>query len=166
MKLARQLITGYVFLLGLLPAAGRAQSVSIIKFPELQKLLAQSSDSVLVVSFWATWCAPCVAELPYFDQLSRQHAAQKVKVVLVNLDGVSQLEKRVRPFLAKKRITSAKVLSFDEANNTHWINQVSPDWSGALPFTLMISPHQKRRKTFERSFSQGELAAEIQLFIQ
>lgn len=143
-----------------------AQTIPIIKYPELQKLLAQSTDSVLVVNFWATWCAPCLAELPYFDQLSQQHAAQKVKVVLVSLDGGSQREKRVRLFLVKKRITSAKVLSFDEANDTSWISQVSPDWSGALPFTVMISPHQKQRKTFERSFSLSELEAELRLLIQ
>lgn len=143
-----------------------AQSVPIIKYPELQNLLAKSSDSAIVISFWATWCKPCVAELSYFDHLSTQYTTQKVKVLLINLDGISQLQKRVRPFLVKKGIKSAKVLLFDEANDPSWISKVAPDWSGALPFTIMISPHQKQRKTFERSFSLLELEAELRPFIQ
>ena len=53
----------------LLSAPSFAQQVAVIKFPELQKRLAQPTDTTYVVNYWATWCAPCVKELPNFEQL-------------------------------------------------------------------------------------------------
>ena len=142
-----------------------AQSVPVIRYHALKQLLTQPTDSVLVSNFWATWCKPCVEELPYFEQLSLLYANRRVKVVLVSLDGVSQLEKRVRPFLIKRKISSARVLLFDEEKDDTWISRVDPNWSGALPFTVIISPRQQQRKTFEKSFTKAELEAELQPFV-
>lgn len=139
-----------------------AQSVQVVNFPTLQSLLAQPTDSVLVINFWATWCKPCVEELPLFDRLSIQYANQNVKVLLVSLDGVGKLEQRVRPFLTKKPVTSAKVLLLDSGTDNSWIDQVDANWSGSLPFTLLINPRQQRRKSFEQAFTWIELQSEVQ----
>lgn len=143
-----------------------SQQVQVIKYAELQKILDQTGDSVLIVNFWATWCAPCVAEIPHFEKLSTQYASSQVKVILVSLDAASQLKKKVEPFVVKKGIKSAEVLLLDETDYNAWIDKVSPEWSGALPFTLIINTKTKMKKGFEKPFTEAELTAELKPFIQ
>lgn len=141
-----------------------SQQIRTIKYPELAQLLSTPGDSTLIVNFWATWCLPCVTELPHFEAVSTQYASSKVKVVLVNLDAASLLKKKVQPFIAKKGIRSSQVVLLDETDYNAWIDKVSPNWSGAIPFTLIINAKQK--KEFERPFTKTELMAELKPFIQ
>ena len=100
---------------GLLTAqASAAQHIASIKFPELQRRLTRISDTTYVVNFWATWCGPCVQELPGFERVRAAMAQRKVKFLLVSLDYASQVEKRVIPFVRKRKIQSEVVL-LDEA---------------------------------------------------
>lgn len=142
-----------------------AQDVKVIKYPDLADMLSSKNDTVLIVNFWATWCAPCVKELPYFDKLQINHVKDKVKVFLVSLDYNSVLEKKVRPFIIKTGIKSANVFLLNEADPNSWMNNVDPQWSGALPFTMIIKGTTKQ-KGYERPFTLEELETELQSFIQ
>jgi thiol-disulfide isomerase/thioredoxin len=57
-----------------------------------------STDTIYVVNFWATWCKPCVEELPIFDSLNLEVKGQAIKVLLVNLDFVEK-QRKVKDFL-------------------------------------------------------------------
>ncbi|UOQ99970.1 TlpA family protein disulfide reductase [Hymenobacter sp. 5317J-9] len=142
-------------------APGFAQQVAVIKFPELQKRLARPTDTTYVVNFWATWCAPCVKELPNFELLRAANAGKKVKVLLVSMDYASQLDKKVKPFVQQRRLKSEVVLLNESDPNT-FIDKVDAKWSGALPFTLIFNNKSKQRLTFERELSQAELTAAVQ----
>ena len=87
------------------PAAW-AQQVRVVKLPALQQLLLRPTDTVYVVNFWATWCKPCIEELPHFEQLRARHAGGKVQVLLVSLDFASKLETKVRPFVQQQALKS------------------------------------------------------------
>ena len=155
------------FLLGLillLTCPVFAQQVAVIKFTELQKRLLRSTDTTYVVNFWATWCAPCVKELPNFEQLRTTYATKKVKVLLVSLDYASQLEKKVKPFV-EQRSMKAEVVILNERDPNTWLDKVDPKWSGALPFTLIVNNKTKKRVTFEKELSAVELKAAIQTFL-
>ncbi|WP_247236636.1 TlpA family protein disulfide reductase [Telluribacter sp. SYSU D00476] len=142
-----------------------AQQVRVIKFNQLSQLLSTRNDTTLIVNFWATWCKPCVEELPYFETLQARHARNKVKVVLVSLDFKSQLEKKVKPFLSKTGIRTPQVVLLDETDPGQWMEKVAPSWSGALPFTLFI--HRKKgRKDYEKPFTLAELEAELRPYIK
>ena len=69
-----------------------AQTAEVISlnYPQLQPLLHQKTESVQVVNFWATWCAPCIKELPYFEELNK---LENVDVLLVSLDFPKHKEK-------------------------------------------------------------------------
>ncbi|ALD20825.1 TlpA disulfide reductase family protein [Hymenobacter sp. DG25A] len=146
----------------LLTTAASAQQVRVIKLPELQKLLNRQNDTIYVVNFWATWCAPCVKELPHFEQLNTTYAKQKVKVLLVSMDYASQLDKKVIPFVQKWALKSEVVL-LNETDPNSWIDKVDPKWTGAIPFTLIY--HKQKRATFEQEFTQAELTAQLQKFL-
>ncbi|TLV01356.1 TlpA disulfide reductase family protein [Dyadobacter luticola] len=154
----------FVLILFCLGHIAYPQQIRVIKYLELREILDKPGDSTLVVNFWATWCLPCVTELPHFEKISAQYAKKKVKVLLVSLDAASLLKKKVEPFVVRKGIKSAKVVLLNEPDYNSWIDKVSPEWSGALPFTLIID--SKTRKSYERPFTEAELAAELKTFIQ
>ena len=148
-----------------LPGFTQAQQVALIKLPELQKCLSRNTDTTYVINFWATWCAPCVKELPYFEQVNTTFAKQKVKVLLVSMDYASQLDKKVKPFVLKHGLKSEVVL-LNETDPNSWMDKVDGKWSGALPFTLMINNGKQKRASFEKEFTQPELTAAVQQFLK
>ena len=147
----------------LLASPGFAQQVRVIKFPELQQRLARATDTTYVVNFWATWCGPCVKELPDFDQLSTSYASRKVKVLLVSLDYASQLTKKVQPFVRQRKLQSEVVLLNESDPNT-WLEKVDAKWSGALPFTIIFNNQTGQRASYEQELSAAGLAAALQKF--
>ena len=118
-----------------------AQKVAVFEnYAALEKAVLNDDNTIYVVNFWATWCAPCVKELPHFEQLNSEN--KKVKVVLVSLDFKDQYESKLLPFLKKKSIASEVVLLTDKDYNA-WLPQVDKDWSGSIPATLIIKNGKK-----------------------
>jgi thiol-disulfide isomerase/thioredoxin len=142
------------------PAAVIAQEVESIDAEGLRALLANKSDTVYVVNFWATWCSPCVKEIGYFEELHRR-GDERMKVVLVNLDFPNQVEQRVLPFITRHALT-ATVVNMTELDYNKWIPMVHKDWSGAIPATLIFS--EKGEEFIGTEVARDELFATIQAF--
>ncbi|MEH6537653.1 MAG: redoxin domain-containing protein [Psychroserpens sp.] len=138
--------------------------LKVFNFEELQAYLAsKDNNKTYVVNFWATWCAPCVKELPYFEQLNANYSNKKVEVILVSLDFPKHIETKLKPFLKKKGLQS-EVLLLDDVDSNAWIPKVNKDWSGAIPATII---YNKDKTTFyERSFTYKELETELKQFIK
>lgn len=113
------------------------------RFEDFAPLLKPSNDTLYVINFWATWCAPCVEEMPYFETLHTEMANQKVKVILVSLDFKKDLESKVIPFLNERKLQPT-VLMLADGRYNDWIDQVSPEWSGAIPATVLIKGTERR----------------------
>jgi len=130
----------------------QAQKVAVFDhYSDLEKAVLNDQNTTYVVNFWATWCAPCVKELPHFEQLNSEN--KKVKVVLVSLDFKNQYEAKLLPFLKKKEVKSEVVLLTDKDYNS-WLPTVDKDWSGSIPATLII---KNGKKVFvEKMFSSYE----------
>lgn len=140
----------------------RAQSeVRVVKLPALQRLLQRPTDTTYVVNFWATWCKPCIEELPHFEQLRARYARQKVQVLLVSLDFPSKLDAKVRPFVQKQGLKS-RVWLLNESDQNAYIDAIDPKWSGALPFTLVLNNARQRRQRFEQPLTLAELEKAVQ----
>ena len=119
----------------------QAQKVAVFdSYSDLEKTVLNDNNTTYVVNFWATWCAPCVKELPHFEQLNSEN--KNLKVVLVSLDFKNQYEAKLLPFLKKKDIKSEVVLLADKDYNT-WLPTVDKDWSGSIPATLVIKNGKK-----------------------
>lgn len=131
-------------------------AVTLVRYDELEARLGRKSDTTYLVNFWATWCGPCIQELPYFDRLQETYGSEKLKVLLVSLDFKSQLEKGVIPFV-KKHAVQSEVLLLNEPDQASVINRVSSDWSGALPATLVVNGATGKRAFHEGTFTYDEL---------
>ncbi|MES2396304.1 MAG: TlpA disulfide reductase family protein [Bacteroidota bacterium] len=138
-----------------------SQNVSVIKITDLEKRIRNNSDTTYIVNFWATWCVPCVKELPDFDSINATYINKKVKVLLVSLDFKEDLKIKLLPFISTKKIRSEVVL-LDELNANYFIPKISDDWSGAIPATLIVNNQKKLNRFFEKKLNYEFLKNEIE----
>lgn len=122
-------------------------------FDDMAYVFSQSTDTVYVVNFWATWCKPCIAEMPYFERLAKSFSTEKMKIVLVSLDFKEQLETRLLPYLEKNEMPG-EVMLLADPNANYWIDKVNPEWGGAIPVTLVY--RGDRREFTGRAFASYE----------
>jgi thiol-disulfide isomerase/thioredoxin len=116
---------------------------------ELKQLFEQSNDTTYVINFWATWCKPCVKEMPYFEQLHEEMKNEKVRVILVSLDFDTDLESKMKPFVEERQLQS-DVIAFINADYNSWIGEIEDAWDGAIPATIIYNAN-------DRKFISGEL---------
>lgn len=147
----------FILFVGLVSLQG---DVEVWKWPALEQYINQKSDKVKVINFWATWCRPCMEELPHFEKIHRQYKDQNVEVLLVSLDQASMTDK-VKNSLKKNDIT-AKVVLLDEVDFNKWINQVDTTWSGSIPATLIIDKNNTSKQFYEKTFTPSQLEQLVQ----
>jgi len=134
----------------------KAQDIKLIEFEKLQHRFNNGTDTTYIVNFWATWCAPCVKEMPYFEQLQTKYQQSPLKVIFLSLDFKSQLESRVKPLVKKMNFRSEVYLA-DKKNEQEFIEQISKDWEGAIPATLIVNKNKSIRKFYQQEFTFEEL---------
>jgi thiol-disulfide isomerase/thioredoxin len=139
--------------------SGYSQQIPVLNFEKLQPLLNKQNDTLYLVNFWATWCVPCVKEMPAIQKITAKYSEAKFKVLLVSFDFPSQIESRLKPFLKNHNISS-DVVVLDDADFNSWIDKVEINWSGSIPATLIYDAHS--RDFYEQSFEFEELDNMIQ----
>jgi thiol-disulfide isomerase/thioredoxin len=145
-----------LLLLGGLCTSGYAQD--FLKVPSTwidgMRRMPPSDSTLYVINFWATWCKPCVEELPVFEDLTKKYPKSKLKVILVSLDMKKEVDTKLPAFITEKKLQS-EVMWMSDPNANLWINRVSPEWSGALPATWLV----KKDIGFEY-FKEGQFSKE------
>lgn len=132
------------------------QNVTLLKLSELEERINGGGNVTYVVNFWATWCAPCVRELPYFQEIQVKYGGSDLKVLLVSLDAPNTLDSKVKPFVARSGITAAFFL-LDETNQQAYIDRIDSSWSGALPATIIVNAGRGKKKFFEGEVTLAQL---------
>jgi thiol-disulfide isomerase/thioredoxin len=128
--------------------------VPVMDFEQLRTRLETESDSVYVVNFWATWCVPCVKELPEFEKINANYSGLKVKVLLISLDNPRHMQSRVSPFIEEHGLKS-EIILLDDPRSNNWIPRVDASWSGSIPATLVFT--NVTRSFYEKAFTYDEL---------
>lgn len=128
------------------------------EFAKLEPIFNQKSDTTYVINFWATWCKPCVEELPYFEKLHTAMQGQKVKVILVSLDFPRQLDAKLVPYVEKNKLQS-QIIALTDGDFNSWIDKVSPQWSGAIPVTVIYNA--QKRHFVDEAFSDYEALEQL-----
>jgi len=117
-------------------------------------------DTIYVVNFWATWCVPCVKELPVFDKVVDTYQGKPVKVLLLSFDFKEQYPAALAAWVQKKKL-KPEVAWLNETNPNVYIPKMAPDWEGALPATILINNKTGERLLKPRSVTYEELQSWI-----
>lgn len=141
-----------------------AQQPRKIKIDALAEQI-RKSDHPLVVSFWATWCAPCVEEIPHLQEAVKAQAAQKVEFILVSLDFPTYYPTKVTEFLAKRKF-EASLYWLDETNADLFCPKIDEKWTGAIPATLFINQKSGYRKFYEQQLKKDQIDEEIKKLVK
>ncbi|WP_299682738.1 TlpA disulfide reductase family protein [uncultured Tenacibaculum sp.] len=137
-------------------------AIRILNYDQLKPLLEKEDDKVHVVNFWATWCKPCVEELPAFEKLNEEYKNKNVELLLVSLDFPNQIESELLPFIKEHQL-KPEVVVLDDPDQDKWINGISTEWSGAIPATIIYK--NDKRAFYEQSFNYDLLNKELQQFL-
>ncbi len=134
--------------------------IQVFDFQDFEPMLTSDTDTTYIINFWASWCPPCLKEMPAFEEIRQKYKNEKLKILLVSFDFPKDIEKSMLPLIKKYKI-GAEVIVLDEPDANSWINKVSPEWSGSIPATLVFNP--KSRNFYERSFTFHELDSIVKL---
>ena len=107
-----------------------------------------SKDTLYIINFWATWCVPCVAELPEFNAIKERYANAPVKVLLVSLDFKQDYPYKLATFLERKKITP----------DVAWLSDTNNSWQGSIPATVIVAPGKHFKKFIEGSISERQIS--------
>ena len=157
-------ILSIIAVLFLLSCANSSKNtIEIVDFDGLYSKIDLSVDKTYVINFWATWCAPCVKELPYFEEVNKKFKDKNTEVILVSLDFPSQIESKLKPYLRKNKIKS-KVILLDDSKMNTWVPKVSEQWDGGIPATLIVN--STNYNFYPKPFKKEELYFEINKVIK
>ncbi|MHA6248726.1 redoxin family protein [Pontibacter sp. CAU 1760] len=107
----------------------------------LRALLQNDTDKTRLVNVWATWCGPCVQELPDFVDINRMYRNRDFELITISADKPDKKDKALN--VLKKLEASNTNYLFNSEDKYALIEAIDPEWQGALPYTLLIEPGGK-----------------------
>lgn len=165
MKVVKFLLLCLCFFSGVISFS---QGVKSVKITDVEKIIAESKMP-LIINMWATWCKPCIEELPYFLKEVQEHnasagQADSIKLLFVSLDFKETFPEGITKFMKKRKVT-AEVVWLDETNADYFCPKIDAKWSGAIPATLFINNKTDFRKFVEEQISHDKLQQEIKAML-
>ena len=148
-----------LFLSGIGFSNAEGQDIPKWKISDLEAYI-KNSNKPTVVNFWATFCKPCIKEIPHFQKLVSQYEKDSVQLLLVSLDMPEMYPEKIKTFANKFKIT-VPVIFLDETNADIFCPVIDEKWSGAIPATLFINNKIGYRKFFEKEMPEQEFKTEL-----
>lgn len=132
-----------------------AQPIPAMSIDEVIKRTS-SKDTTYIINFWATWCAPCVEELPVFNKLQKRFANMPIKVLLVSLDFKQDYPLKLNTFLQRKNILP-EVVWLSDTNPNVFVPKVDNTWEGSIPATVVVRPGTGDKKFIEGQVTERQI---------
>jgi len=138
------------------PAAAVTPKVDTIDTAQLADWLKPDHKTPVVLNFWATWCPPCVKEMPELADFYRAHAADGIRFLSISVDHPDTLDDRVKPFVEKRSLPfPVHVLTERSPENVG--KALGIEWEGAVPATFLFDKGGKVVKSWFEETSRQDL---------
>jgi thiol-disulfide isomerase/thioredoxin len=131
------------------------QKADLVTFRQLQEIINAKSEKTYIINFWATWCRPCIAELPSLQKYFDENTDKNVELILVSFDFPNQI-KQVNKFIEKKKL-KPKVYLINEQDQNAFIDKVSEKWNGTIPATWFVNNTNKKQIFVEKPINEVEI---------
>lgn len=151
------------FLMGLIGEGfSQKNMVKPLTIPQLDSFIQANPNELLIINFWATFCKPCVEEIPHFIRVVERNANRPVRLLLISLDATDEFPQKIQQF-AKKRKWNVPLYWLNETDPNYFCPAVDPSWSGSIPATLFVSsiPDKGIRLFWEAPITEQKLEAMI-----
>ncbi|MFA9390715.1 MAG: redoxin domain-containing protein [Prolixibacteraceae bacterium] len=119
----------------------KAVELSRVDDQALKTLLTNNSEKLLMVNVWATWCAPCVMELPELINLQRMYGARSFEFITLSADQPSKYDDALK--LLQTKHSALRNFIYTNEDRYQMIELIDPDWNGSLPYSMLIEPGGK-----------------------
>jgi thiol-disulfide isomerase/thioredoxin len=141
---------------------GQKTTIQSITIPQLDSFIKDHPNELLIINFWATFCKPCVEEIPHFIRVVERNAKRPIRLLLVSLDGADEFPKNIQRFAQKKK-WNVPLYWLNETDPNYFCPAVDPSWSGSIPATLFVSsiPNNGIRMFWEAPISEQKLESMI-----
>ncbi len=139
------------------PQTANAQVIKAATAKDVKAKIAAQKGKLTVVNFWATWCPPCVAEMPALAKLKQNYTKRGMALVLVSADDPATRDSKVKPFLKKNKLAGSWLIS---GSQERFIDAFDPSLKGAfaLPRTYIYNRKGKLVKSFsgDKTYAEWE----------
>ncbi len=139
---------------------GISQSIKKVKINDLLQEINASAEPT-IINFWASWCKPCLEEIPWMEQNVDSIKNTPIKLILVSLDIKADYPDNITAFVQKNKYHS-EVVWLDESNANMYCPKIDRDWFGNLPVTLFIN----RKKGYRKFYNQQISAPQFKIALQ
>lgn len=152
-----------IFLLICLPFATQAQpKVTTIQTSDLIQLV-DSSSTPIIISFWATWCSPCLHEIPWLEKSIAAKSQDSITLVLVCIDG-AKTTRELEVFVARKGFRSRVVL-WQRPNFDAFALAMNIKWTEGIPATYLRNNKRNRKAFFNRQLTEAQIDREFKKLV-
>lgn len=134
-----------------------SQSIPAYKAEDISKRINAHPDTFYIVNFWATWCGPCVKEMPEFVELNNKYKGKPVKILLVSLDFPDAYPTKIEKFAKKKKL-DMEMIWLNETNANEFIPKIENRWQGSIPATILRYKKKNYSNFFEGTIKAKQLS--------
>ncbi|PWT74036.1 MAG: thioredoxin [Bacteroidetes bacterium] len=157
-------VFSFTALLSLLVLSLQAQEITKMNIKDLESYI-QKSEHPLVVNFWATFCVPCVKEIPTFEKIISTYKDKQVELILVSLDLPDSYPAKIENF-ARDRQFSSSIIWLNETNADYFCPRIDKKWSGGIPSSLFINNRNHFKKFFESELNANQFEENIKKMVE
>jgi thiol-disulfide isomerase/thioredoxin len=137
----------------------KAQEMKSVQMDDVVKMIEESKEPI-IINFWATWCGPCVHEIPWFEKHVYAPGGKKVKLVLVSLDFKEDFPVNLKAFVQKNKYQS-QVVWLQETNADSFCPKIDKSWEGAIPASLFVNNATHYRNFYGRQLTEEQFKLEL-----
>ncbi len=154
----------FIFLL-IITSVSFSQDIKKVKIEDVVNMIDTSSTPI-IINFWASWCQPCIHEIPWFEKAVAELKDKQVKVVLVSLDFGKDYREKLLDLFVKKQGYTSTVVWLDETNADKFCPKIDSSWDGSIPVTLMVNNQKKYRQFFEYQLKEERFKLELTKLVE
>ncbi len=132
-----------------------SQQIKKIKISEILQII-DTSKTPVIINFWASWCHPCITELPVLEKDAAEY--KNARLILVSLDMPADYPEKLTEFVQQKNYHS-EIFWLDELHTSDLYHKIDAHWRGSLPATIMINNPRHYREFYTHMLVDYQIQA-------